>query len=246
MLKLKGTKNIRDLGGIAADGKHIKYGMLLRSGHLNAISDRDITKLQQYGLRTVIDLRIDEEKLEKPNAVMAGVKYYEMPVFDDSLPGMSHESKQNLDGIPDMRELYAYVMNSGCIGNLAAIVQRIVRAGEEEHAVLYHCTEGKDRTGMVTALLLTVLGVSREDIVSDYLLTNRVNKKKAVYYYWLVRIFKHNRTAADKVYNVFLAKEEYLNEVFKAIDQVGEAAFIRDVLQLSAEDVAYFKNKVLE
>lgn len=246
-IPLKGAKNIRDLGGLTtADGRQVRPRMLLRASHLNAVSDRDINRLlQEYRLSTVIDLRNSTEKLEKPDAVIRGVHFEEMPVFDDSLPGMSHESKQDLDGIPDMRELYAYVMNSPCRDNLAAIVRRIVTADAEDYAILYHCTEGKDRTGMVTALLLMVLGVSREDIMADYLYTNHFNHKKAVYYYTLVKLFKSNKAAAGKVYNVFMAKEAYLNEVFKVIDSLGWDTFRTEVLQLSGEDTERFKNKLL-
>ncbi len=246
-IHLHGAKNVRDLGGIAtADGRHILPHKLLRSSHLNAVSDRDINRLLgEYRLATVIDLRNTAEKLEMPDAVIGGVHFEEMPVFDSSLPGMSHESKQNLDAIPDMRELYAYVMNSECLTNLATIVRRIVTAEPSEYAILYHCTEGKDRTGMVTALLLMVLGVSREEITADYLYTNKVNRKKAVYYYWLVRLFKRNRAAADKVHQVFMAKEAYLGEVFKAVDRIGWEAFKTDVLQLSDNQIEAFKNRVL-
>ena len=245
-IPLKGAKNVRDLGGMQAGQKQIRPHMLLRSSHLNALTDRDINRLlNRHHLSTVIDLRTETEKNEKPNAVISGVHYEELPVFDGSLPGISHESKQNLDGIPDMRELYAYVMDSPCLNNLAAIVRRIVTAGEHEHAILYHCTEGKDRTGMVTALLLMLLGVSREDIMADYLYTNRINHRKAVYYFTLVRLFKRNKTAAGKVYNVFMAKEAYLNEVFKAVDRIGWDAFKADVLQLSDDAVKAFQNRML-
>lgn len=246
-IPLRGAKNVRDLGGlVTTDGRRIRPYRLLRSSHLNAVTDRDINRLlNEYRLATVIDLRNIAEKLELPNAVIGGVHFEEMPVFDGNVPGMSHESKQNLDAIPDMRELYAYVMNSDCLTNLAAIVRRIVTAEEAEHAILYHCTEGKDRTGIVTALLLMLLGVSREDIMADYLFTNKVNHKKAVFYYWLVRLFKHNKKAAEMVHQVYMAKASYLQEVFKAVDRIGLAAFQKEVLQLTDAQVETFKNRVL-
>ena len=168
-----------------------------------------------------------------------------MPVFDDSLPGLSHESKQNLDAVPDMTKLYRHVMNSACMDNLAAIVRQIVRAREDEYAILYHCTEGKDRTGMVTALLLLLLGVSREDIVEDYLYTNKRNRKRAVGYYLLVRIFKRNKAAAKRVYGVFIADERYLNEVFKTFDRYGYDDFFTQVLRLTGDDIERFKKRIL-
>lgn len=246
-ISLRGAKNVRDLGGIVTtDGRSIQPHRLLRSSHLNAVTDRDINRLlNAYQLTTVIDLRNTAEKLELPNAVISGVHYEELPVFDGNVPGMSHESKQNLDAIPDMRALYAYVMNSECLTNLAAIVRRIVTAEETDYAILYHCTEGKDRTGMVTALLLLLLGVSREDIMADYLYTNKVNHKKAVFYYWLVRLFKHNKQAAEMVHQVYMAKKAYLNEVFKAVDRIGWDSFRHNVLQLTDSQIRAFQNRIL-
>ena len=246
-IKLNGAKNIRDLGGMPVAGGVIKQGKILRASHLNAVSDSDLdTLILKYRLRTVIDLRNAAEKKEKPDRVLPDFNYLEMPVFDSSVPGLSHESKQDLNGIPDMRELYEYVMNSPCLDNLADVVRYIVKMDDDNFSVLYHCTEGKDRTGMVTALLLLVLGAGRKEILEDYLFTNTVNKKKAVKYFLLVRIFKHNKTAAKKVYRVFLAQEEYLNEVFKAVDKIGQENFIRNTLRLTEDEIEAFRRKVIE
>ncbi len=244
-IRLSGAKNIRDLGGIMVNGGVIKPHKLLRGSHLGSISDNDSGILAfEYELKTVIDLRTKTEKDEIPDIQMSGIEYLEMPIFDGSLPGLSHESKQDIDNIPDMRELYEYVMNSSCVDNLAAVVRKIV-CEDNGGSYLYHCTEGKDRTGMITALLLTVLGADRRDILEDYLFTNTINKKKAQKYYFLVKYFKRNKTAADRVYNVFLAKEEYINEVFKAIDKIGEQEFIKDVIKLSDNDIEQFRKRTV-
>ena len=245
-IRLQGAKNIRDLGGIRVSGGVIKPCKLLRASHLGDITERDSFILfYDYKLRCVIDLRTETEKKEKPDIMMSGVEYLEMPVFDGSLPGLSHESKQDLDGVPDMRELYNYVMNSACLNNLAGIVRYIV-LNDNGGAYLYHCTEGKDRTGMVTALLLILLGASREDILEDYLFTNTVNQKKAEKYRFLVRYIKRNKEASERVYNVFLAKEEYINEVFETVDKIGREAFIKNVLRLGDNDVSAFRQRVVE
>lgn len=246
-IRLRNVHNARDLGGLAVQGGVIRSGMLLRSAHLNGVRQGDIRRLVlKHRLKTVIDLRNTAEKLELPNANIGGVHFEEMPIFDGSVPGMSHEAKQDIEHIPDMCEIYRHVAeNQECLGNLAAVVRRIVTAREDEFAVLYHCTEGKDRTGMVTALLLTVLGADRQTIYDDYLFTNTVNRKKAVGYFLLVRIFKHNKTAAQRVYNVFLARREYLDELFKVVDAMGEEAFIREVLQLTEAEIAAFRKRVV-
>ena len=248
-LKLSGKRNIRDLGGMPTKEGVIKENMLLRASHLNGLKQKDIDVLvTDHHLKTVLDVRTSAEKDELPNTIVIGVDYQEMPVFDDSLPGMTHESKQDLDGVPDLKELYAQVMQGECMKNLAEIIRFIVEGDDEQYAVLYHCTEGKDRTGIITAVLLLLLGVDRQLIMEDYLFTNTVNRPKAVKYFLLVNIFKLNPKAAKSVYNVYLAKEEYLKAVFDAIDTTygGEAAFIRDVLQISDESLAAFRKRMIQ
>ena len=248
-IKFRGIKNTRDLGGMKVEGGRVKEKMLIRSSYLAFASDEDIAKLVfDYNLKTVIDVRTSTEIQEKPNVRAAGVEFLEMPIFDSSIPGMTHEAKQNLDGIPDMTKLYAAVMRGESVYNLAEVIRRIVLADEGDYAILYHCTEGKDRTGMITAILLSLLGAKREDIIEDYLFTNKVNKKKAVKYYLLVKYLKFNKTAAEKVRGVFLAKEEYINEIFRAIDELwgGIDGFREQVLKLTKEDIENFRRRVTQ
>ena len=245
-IKIKGGKNFRSLEGIRCDGGYIKPACFIRAGHLSRLTDGDIKTLcNEYKLKTVIDLRNSVEKEEKPDRIIDGVNYLEMPVFDSSVPGLSHETKQDLDGIPDMTELYRYVVNSECLNNLAEVVRRIILLRNDELSVLYHCTEGKDRTGMVTALLLLTLGASKENILKDYLYTNKVNRKKAIGYFLLVRIFKHKIKAARLVYGVFIARREYINELFEVYDAIGRKNFLKNYLKLTEEDIADFKERVL-
>lgn len=246
-IKLKGAKNLRDLGGIPVEGGKIRKNMLFRSGHLNAITEADSNIIVNgCKIKTVIDLRNSAEKKEKPDTPIEGVKLLEIPVFDSSIPGLSHETKQNLDSVPDMTELYAAVANGKSFINLCAAAQTIILSPKERFAFLYHCTEGKDRTGMLTAILLTVLGVDRQIIIDEYLFTNTVNRKKALLYYILVRTVKHNKRAANLVYNVFIAREEYLNEIFKVIDKIGTDEFISDYLKITPEQLNAFKEKMIE
>lgn len=244
-IKLKGAKNVRELCGIPIKGGKIKSGFLIRSSHLNSLTESDISILKnKYNLKCVIDLRNGIEKSEKPDVNIDGIEYLEMPIFDSTLPGISHETKQDINNIPDMRELYEYVMNSACLDNIAAVVRKI--AGHENGAVLYHCTEGKDRTGMVTAVLLSILGASKNDILDDYLYTNKVNLKKAKKYRFLVKYIKMNKEASKKVYNVFIAKEDYVNEVLKKLDEIGMESFKKDVLKLTDVEIEAFRKRITE
>ena len=246
-IRLKGVKNARDLGGIPVSGGTIKPKRLIRSGSLYAINKSGEDKLKNdYNLKIVVDLRNSAEKSEKPDKPIEGITFLEMPVFDSSIPGISHESKKDLDHVPSMTKLYEAVVNGGSFKNLCNAVRNIVHLCDNDYSILFHCTEGKDRTGMVTAMLLTVLGAEREVILEDYLFTNKVNRKKAVGYYILINLVKWNRRAARLVYNVFLAREEYINEVFKKIDSIGTEEFIENYLNLSSHDLEKLRNAIVE
>ena len=100
---------------------------------------------------------------------------------------------------------------------------------------------------MVTALLLTVLGADRQTILDDYLFTNKVAVWRARTYKFLVRTIKHNKYASYMVYNVFIARKEYINELFKIIDKHGgDEAFIKNVLKLTDGEIQAFRDKVVQ
>ncbi|MCR5207789.1 MAG: tyrosine-protein phosphatase [Eubacterium sp.] len=247
-IRVKGVKNLRDLGGLPVEGGRVKPKKLLRSGCLYKINKKGAGFLSEaLNLHTVIDLRNSAEKAEKPDYEIEGVSYHELHVFDSTIPGLSHEEKKvDLNKVPLMTELYAAVMNGDSVMNLCNAVRFIVLSEEKEFSVLYHCTEGKDRTGMVTAVLLMLLGAEREVILEDYLYTNKQNLKKALGYFLLVRIFKNNLPAAKRVFGVFIAREEYINEVFKFIDKVGFDKFKSEYLKLTDGDIERFKANVVE
>lgn len=246
-IRIRRAKNVRDIGGIPVEGGTVRHKMFIRSGNLSKIKPRYAKKLkEEYNLKIVVDLRNSAEKAEKPDKHIDGVTMYEMPIFDNSIPGISHESKNDLEHVPSMVELYAAVARGSSFNNLCVAVRKIIHLCDKDYSILYHCTEGKDRTGMVTALILTVLGADREVIFEDYLFTNKVNKKKAVGYYILINLVKWNRRAARLVYNVFLAREEYLNEVFKVIDEIGQEKFIDEYLKLSPHDIEHFRSLAVE
>ena len=110
--------------------------------------------------------------------------------------------------------------------------------------MLYHCTEGKDRTGIVTLVLLSILGASQQAIADDYLRTNDIARAKASRLYWLVRLLKRDKAVAEKMRSVFVADISYLNA---AIDEVNTtwgsiAAFTADGLGIDEQRQAAFRH----
>lgn len=185
-IELEGLPNTRDIGGIpAAGGCYVKHARLIRSGALAGATPRDLETLaDEFRLRTVIDLRTDEERREKPDPEdeLPDVRFEYAPLLNTATFGVTREGglrgmMKALKTLQDdpariMMDVYASMMvDEKSIEGFAAFFDDVLASGEG--AVLWHCTIGKDRAGLATALLLHVLGAARADIVRDYEATNR-------------------------------------------------------------------------
>ncbi len=187
--RLEGAPNFRDLGGLpAADGKHIKPGRLLRSGHLAYITAADGKALvEDYHLRTVIDLRTEQEMLRRPDTVLPGVQHIHCPIFEQKAEGVTREEAvpnnpaesalrmgRNMLGYDPherMQSLYGIFLEEEGIRHYTEFFDIILN--QTEGAVLWHCTMGKDRCGTGAVLLEIALGVPEDVILEDYLYTNK-------------------------------------------------------------------------
>jgi protein-tyrosine phosphatase len=157
-ITLAGTLNLRDLGGYpTSDGGSVRWRTLLRSDALNRLDDTGRTALADLGLRTVIDLRTDEEARDAPSAIHGvGAQTYRIPLF----------TAEALGRLPaDLAAVYQYMVDERGTA-IASAVGRLCQPGALPG--LIHCSAGKDRTGLVAALVLGVAGVPDEVIASDY------------------------------------------------------------------------------
>lgn len=161
-LPIVGTYNIRDLGGYAADGGQTRWRALFRADSLHRIDAEGVATLVEHGVRTIVDLRQPSELEHQPNPLAAhpGVRYHNVSLFDAVVPPPG-----SADVLLEMYKLA--LANRGAALN--AILTAIAEA--QDGAVLFHCTAGKDRTGIVAALLLSVAGVDRDTIGRDYAVT---------------------------------------------------------------------------
>lgn len=167
-LDLEGTKNTRDLGGYkTVDGKTTKSKLLLRSDNTNKLTDADIKKLKdEYNLKYVIDLRSTKEIgvfLDKLSDI-EGIEYHNIQLSIR----IKDLKKQNLD----LGDCYVKLLNQK--EKIKSIFDII--AGANGGSLLFHCAHGKDRTGVVAALLLGLCGVSDDDIIDDYCATYELIK----------------------------------------------------------------------
>lgn len=181
ILPVKSVRNPRDLGGyIGFNGHQIKFHRLLRTGNISKITPEDEQFLLNYGLTKIIDLRSPAECKANSDKSIQGVAHYEFPLSADDNTGgkgldMSREFEQyrkdQYAGFYMMCQRYHdHISNQFSQNNIHQIVSLI--AATTDGAVLYHCSEGKDRTGLVTVILLYILGVDLETIRQDYLYSN--------------------------------------------------------------------------
>lgn len=161
-IAVPGTANLRDVGGYpAADGGTVRWRTLLRSDALSRLDDTGRAALAGLGLRTVVDLRTEEEVAVAPGALdeIAG-RTFHVPVFSGAAVGRLR---------PELAAVYAYMIDD-CGAAIAEAIGRL--CGDGALPGLVHCTAGKDRTGLVVALILEVVGVPDDVIAADYALSS--------------------------------------------------------------------------
>jgi protein-tyrosine phosphatase len=170
-LPLQTMFNIRDLGGMATlDGRATAYRRFIRSDAPTSLNQADLLYLLDYPVRTVIDLRCDSELNGWPNPLRDHsevIDYYHIPILGDDLDvAMANVRPVESDGRrPELSDLYIMAMEQAkeSIGQVFSILAR-----EQAGAALFHCTLGKDRTGLVASLLLLLARVSEDDITDHY------------------------------------------------------------------------------
>jgi protein-tyrosine phosphatase len=166
LLPLEGTYNVRDVGGYAtADGGTIRWRTLLRGDSLHRLTAEGQALLITEGLRTVIDLRRASELAEAPNVFVSSsqIRYRNIALIDGApAPAVEETRPRSLGGI------YERILETAH-PQLRAIMEILGAPGA--FPVLVHCTAGKDRTGIIIALLLGLAEVSTETIAADYALS---------------------------------------------------------------------------
>jgi protein-tyrosine phosphatase len=177
--------------------------------------------LEQYHLKAVIDLRTFIEREEMPDYGIAGVEYLHIPLFDEARAGSSHEkSTRDMDArIPDMTDLYRRIVTDECSAARIKEVIGILNDNRREGAVLWHCTEGKDRCGIISAWFLLSKGIEQDTVMRDYLKTNETAEKRAAYYYNVALEKCGSVAVAEKVRDAFLAKRGYMEPVIDILAQ---------------------------
>lgn len=192
-IPLTSLQNARELGGYqTADGRKVKNGVLLRTAKLKDISEEDKRTLSEsYKLQHIIDFRMPMEMADAPDPAIDGVKYSHLDVIDMTVFAGDDAPDVDMSSL-DFIELTSMVLQYGMFNDdmyISFIMPdygkkafssffRLLLDADPDRAVLWHCTGGKDRTGLAAMLLLSALGADEEVIMEDYLLTNEYNTEQ--------------------------------------------------------------------
>jgi len=159
----KGYANFRDLGGHTTPTGTVRYGQVYRSDTLSHCDDGEVEHLvETLGVRTVIDLRHGDEIAATPLSAIqaAGVTVHHVPLVDPAQP-----TWQPLEASATLGERYEFIL--GTAGAQFAVALRLI-ADSGHRPLVFQCMAGKDRTGLLAALVLGLLGVTEDTIVADY------------------------------------------------------------------------------
>jgi len=222
VVPLEGVQNFRDIGGYRTrDGRRVKWGLIFRSAELSQLTTADLSLVRELDIKTIHDLRSVSERESEPT-VWTGPAAPRIVshdyAMDLSAMGALFQGAVTAEKAKDaFASMYPAMLDQQKPQEIALFASLL----EGEGSTLYHCTAGKDRTGLATALILSALGVPRETILYDYELSNR-------HYTVDMAARAGSSTSANdafaqlppEVIAVFMSVEaRYLREVFTRIDR---------------------------
>lgn len=256
LLDIQSGHNFRDLGGYETlDGHHVKWHRLIRSGSLANLNDHDLRLLADIPVSIDIDLRAPEEVNQAPDRLPQSGSYYHLPVFKSDETDASHSDEEIRDrilkpgkGYQHMLEVYRRMVN---IPTAQAAYQKMFELlldNKPDQASLFHCTAGKDRTGMAAYLILSALRVPEDVILQDYLLTNKVTKDFREQWLQALRdrgesdVVVENRRALGSV------SPDYLSQAINQIKtEYGNTTnYLKEHLNLTDNDLNDFRKLYLD
>lgn len=263
ILNLQQVCNARDIGGIKTKYGTVQQRRLLRSGHLTIASNTDAQTLLNNNLQRVIDLRTYREIANHPDALIDGVQYENISIMYATTFGISYETlggeeiSVKLDaGIERMRKrgetplthmnmLYKNLVRSQHSNVGYGHFLKMLANFPVDGATLWHCSSGKDRCGTCTALLLHCLGADREQIMEDYLLTNKQMMSNAERVLAKVKPYVSSEKL-KLVHTMLLVDESYLNDFWTEIEALhGSVDTFIEKCGVSQQDIEKLRKNYL-
>jgi len=265
-LPVRGIVNARDLGGYTLnDGRRVREGQLLRSALLADATNADIAYLQGLGTVKVIDFRMDEEKEGKVDREVPGAAYIALPIdASGSVAATATEKEKkkfggrkkfdvkkiivmaafNKKAQQVARDLYpTLLLHPDCQKQFAVFMRELVDT--PEGTVLFHCTQGKDRTGIASALILAALGADRETIIQDFDATNKVYEKDVKKYTRRVKFWGGKEDEIGVVKAFLGANTDNFIKALETVDaQYGSLeAYLKGPIGLTESDISVLRER---
>ncbi|MER7331825.1 MULTISPECIES: tyrosine-protein phosphatase [unclassified Micromonospora] len=259
--ELVGAPNARDLGGlVGVDGRRVRPGVLIRTPALGRLADEDLPVLARLGPVCVVDLRDHSEiAVAPPDRLPGEPTVVHLPVHDAEHPVFTYVSAVLLGH--DLGA-YAALAEEGTPAAMAAIYRWFVTGASARESfgaavrlaaearnlpLVYHCSAGKDRTGWLTVLLLSALGVDEAAIRADYLANNALTESLREV---ILEAMRRQQPGLDvaAVRPVLEVREEYLDAAYGEVRRVHGSfgAYLRDGLGITDDVVAALRAHLLE
>ena len=217
-LPMVGQSNFRDLGGYKTkDGRRVKWGLVFRSGKCNSLTEDDLAYLATIPLKTVIDFRSSSEQEAEPDKVpTTTVNCINYPIEPGNLSSIDVSDVIRRGDVEGAKQ-YLVDGNREFVISFQAEYKSFFKTLMEadKTPLMFHCTAGKDRAGFAAALFLAALGVDRETIIEDYMLTNELT---GVTMEAMKALYGDNKMA-ECMYYISSVQKEYIEMALTTIDE---------------------------
>ncbi len=250
-LWMQGTPNFRDFGGyLTADGRRLKWGYLFRSGQLSALSDQDVELLGSLGLDLVCDFRrLEEQQTDRSRLPEPGrPRVVSLPIVPGTRSRFFEEAREHMG---DARAMFDFMreINREFAEDQVETYGRMFREILAVHDArfLVHCAAGKDRTGFAAAIIQLALGMPRERVMQDYLLTARFYHPERELAR-LRRKYRLEHMLAESILPMLEVHEAYLESAMSSIERLFGSVenYLREALGVGVAEVAELRGRYLE
>lgn len=260
-IKLKKLDNTRDLGGFLTEsGKTIKHGKLIRSGRLYKLPKSTVKSLEQMGISTIIDMRMDVERQEYPSTQIDGAKLVLLPLVCTATTGITHTKSMARTMFEESKRIKT---EFGSADNYMQSVYHVLLFDEDsrarlrkffdlviadENCVLWHCSAGKDRTGIAAMLLEFVLGVDEQTIIEDYIISERFQRRKRILQRTGIFIAPMPKRFKEILVALMKAKPQYITGAIAEMkERYGSVLeYCKQAIGLTDEEIEFLRDKYLE
>ena len=253
-LPFEQAHNFRDLGGyLSGDGRYTRWGKIYRTDKLSSLSEQDQRYLQRLGVKRIVDFRSDEERNTAPHTL-----HPESRILIDPLPinveaaqierVTARLQEQNVSA-EDMVE-FLMSANRAMVTHFTDTYRNWIHSllSDDHYPQLFHCTAGKDRTGLAAALLLRAIGVSEETVMEDYLATNHYTAARIDEIIRQIQEMDVFKVEEPVIRTLFHVQPQYINAAFEVIaERYGDIeAYLQDGLALDRFQREQLRDMLLE